>query len=123
MQCGGTQSARSSTVHFVKFVFQHGEFRGASSSNEREELARFFARRLLEWDLDDTEMWAVIGLCGNALKTFLATGKPGLMQTIDAGVRAASGVVMTLPRTRSGNTWQDEIGVLRSNLALAAAQL
>jgi hypothetical protein len=71
---------------FQRFVFQHAELEYAWRYPDGLAMAKYFAERIASYDFwDDTEMWGLIPYYGAAVRRFLATGCPGLMQ-IDEGV-------------------------------------
>ena len=77
---------------FQKFVYQHVELGYASDAAELISLARHFGSLLLRYDFwDDMEMWMPIGLYGAAIRRFLDTGSPGLLQVNEEGMTQASG--------------------------------
>jgi hypothetical protein len=80
---------------FQKIVFQQGEISHIPSSSEQFlSVVKHFGRLLLHYDIwDSTEMWAIVGDYGQALKRLLRTGQtvtPGLNfhQLVAARIRA-----------------------------------
>ncbi|HLA64919.1 MAG TPA: DUF4365 domain-containing protein [Rhodothermales bacterium] len=68
---------------FQRFVYQYVELQYEGGPMNTPDMARYFARRLSQYDFwDDTEMWEIVGYYGSALKRFLETGDPGLMNRI-----------------------------------------
>lgn len=76
---------------FQKFVYQNGELDYARDATERNALARYFARLIVQYDFwDDTEMWPIISHYGEALRSFVKTGVAGLLKINTDGVDSAS---------------------------------
>jgi hypothetical protein len=65
---------------FQRFVFQSNELAYEWRRPEGPAMAKYFATRIEAYDFwDDTEMWGLIGHYGNAVRRFLKTGAPGIM--------------------------------------------
>lgn len=61
---------------FHRFVYQFAELGWARSEEELEELARYFAKRIVTYDFwDDVEMWVPIKWWGERVKRFHETGE------------------------------------------------
>jgi len=74
---------------FQRFTFQDAELRWARDADWRG-LAEFFAKKISAYDFwDDTEMCFLIPYLGAALRRFVATGQPGLIEvskTVDESI-------------------------------------
>jgi hypothetical protein len=72
---------------FQRFAFQEAELRYAWGTPDGIPMAQYFARRLVKYDFwDDTPAWGLISYYGAAVRRFLETGSPGLMQINEAAV-------------------------------------
>lgn len=60
---------------FQRFVFQNGNLESESLDETIIDMARYFAERIASYDFwDDTEIWAILGHYGKAVRHFLASG-------------------------------------------------
>ncbi|WP_029140171.1 DUF4365 domain-containing protein [Citromicrobium sp. JLT1363] len=61
---------------FQRFVYQYAELGWAQTEDELEELSRYFARRIANYDFwDDVDMWIPIKWWGDRVKKFNQTGE------------------------------------------------
>lgn len=78
---------------FQKFVYQQGELAYAYNGEALRSRTRHFSQKLLRYDFwANTEMWAIIPHYGNALATYLRSGRPHLHVIDESAVAKVAGV-------------------------------
>lgn len=65
---------------FQRIIYQDSELEYAWGTSQALPMARYFASRLVQYDFwDETDIWSPTKYYGDAVKRFLATNEPGLM--------------------------------------------